>query len=309
MTAKNTCPAETDSVDSVSEPENQPLTRNTYKKAVDRLLVKLTNSVEADSIHPYLEDHEVGAHDLSVDQFGNLLAVAVDIKASFKENAYIPCPQNLLTIEPTGEYRLEAGAKFTGCAVMIGHKRLRQIARDRLARHEIFITVDFATGAFLHEETGSPAVVAIKTCNTVKVHEILKSLFPNAYIVTCLNFESNKHRMRKKMIKAISESGGIAIVPRFTLKERFNGLISFNDQAMFHQDRDQVIENILNLLQYDQDFRQDRFAEEEVKTAAESRNDSLGTGNENDNFKIPQNKHRKKPIPRKPSACHQEVSL
>lgn len=105
--------------------------RDLYKRTIDRILVKLADSVEADCHHPYLEDNEVGAHDLSLDRSGNLLAVAVDLKASFKESAYIPRSQNLLTITPDGEFDLEPKAKLTGCAVMIGHRQLRQIARDR----------------------------------------------------------------------------------------------------------------------------------------------------------------------------------
>lgn len=235
-----------------AKPEKQARQRNVCQKAVKRLLAKLTSSVEADCHQPYLEDHEVGAHDLSVDASGNLLAVVVDLNGSFKGSSYIPCPQNLLTISPDGEYGLEAGAKIYGGAVMIGHRRFRQIAKSRLGRHEIFITADYATGAFLHEETGSPAAVAVKTCNMPKVHDALRAVFPNAFIVACLNFESNRQRMRKKVIEEIRRAGGVALAPRLSLKERFNGAVSFNDLAMFHDDRDMVLENILYLIQYAQ---------------------------------------------------------
>ena len=284
--------------------------RDLYKRTIDRILVKLANSVEADCHHPYLEDNEVGAHDLSLDNSGNLLAVAIDLKASFKENAYIPCPQNLLTITPDGEFDLEPKAKFTGCAVMIGHRQLRQIARDRQGKHEIFITTDYATGAFLLEETGSPAVVAVRTCNMAKVHAILKSLFPKANIVVCLNFETNKHRMRKKTVAEIRSSGGVAIVPRFTLKERFNGLISFNDLAMFHQNRDRVIEIILNLIQYGQEHHE-QTAEKAPGTSAKA---SVAAKNPAKSPKSASAKTSKtatahKSKPRKSSACRQEVNI
>ncbi len=221
-------------------------------KAVERLLAKLALAVEADCHQPYLEDNDVGAHDLSVDGDGDLLAVLVDVKGSFQEKAYIPRPQNLLTISPSGEHSLEDEAKLYGGAVMIGHKRFRQIAKNRLDRHEIFITVDYATGAFLYEETGSPAAVAVTSGNIGKVYAALREIFPYAFIISCFNIESRKHTMRKKIAAAISMSGGIALTPRLSFRERYNGLASFNDQAIFYDDRDAVIENILDMIQYAQ---------------------------------------------------------
>ena len=303
MTTENTHLPET-----VSEPENQAPKRDAYKRAVDRILVKLATSVEADSLQPYLDDNEVGSHDLSLDKSGNLLAVAIDPKASFKNSSYIPCPQNLLTISPSGEYSLETGAKYAGCAVMIGHKRLRQMARDRLARHELFITVDYATGAFLYEETGSPAVAAIRTANMPKVYAALREIFPHTRIVACLNFESNKHKMRKKTADEINQAGGIAIVPRLSLKERLNGLISFNDLAMFHQNRDRVMETILNLIQYPQDYQQGQTAEKEAaKAAGKRKNQSAKAAKKK--IRSLKNVSSKTKLSRKPSACRQEVRL
>lgn len=309
MTLDNTQLTAPDSVTSVAEPEKPARQRNVSQKAVEGLLVKLTFSAEADCHQPYLEDNEVGAYDLSVDKSGNLLAVAIDVKSSFKDKAYIPCPQNLMTITTTGEYSLEVGARFYGGAVMIGHKRLRQIAKERLGRHEIFIAADYATGAFLHEETGSPVAVAIKTCNMPRVYAALRTIFPNAFIVACLNFESNKHRMRKKVIDEINLSGGVALAPRFSLKERFNGLVSFNDQAMFHENRDMVMENILNLIQYAQDLRQGEPADSGGKPPARPQKFPSISSKKSGAAKSSASKSKKKPISRKPSACPQEVSI
>jgi phage/plasmid primase-like uncharacterized protein len=153
-----------------------------------------------------------------------------------------------LTISPDGEYSLEAAAKFYGGAVMIGHKAFRQIAKDRLGRHEIFIATDYPTGAFLHEETGNPVAVAIKTGNILKVYDTLRKIFPNAFIAACLNVEANKRLTRQKIGENMALSGGVALVPCLSVKERFNGLMSFNDQAMFYESRDMVMENILNLI-------------------------------------------------------------
>ncbi len=219
-------------------------------QTVERLLAKLAVAVEADCHQPYLEDNDVGAHDLSVDDDGDLLAVIVDVKASFQEKAYIPRPQNLLTISPSGEHSLEDEAKLYGGAVMIGHKRFRQIAKDRFGRHEIFIAADYPTGAFLHEETGNPVAVAVKTMNITKVYAALREIFPNAFIVACLDYDSDDQLERKKIAAEIKKTGGVALIPCFSLLERFNGLVSFNDQAVFNQSRDMVIENMLNQIQF-----------------------------------------------------------
>lgn len=206
-----------------------------------RLMNKLTDAVEADCHHPYLEDNDVGAHDLSVDADGNLLAPLIDVNSSFRDYAYIPCLQNLLTISPDGEHSLENENALYGGAVMIGHKRFRQIIKNRLGRHEIFITLDYATGAFLHEETDNPVAVAVNIGNIGKVYAVLREIFPKAVIVVCLNYDPNKERMYKGIAAKLAASGGIVISPRLSIKERCSGLMSFNDLAMFYDNRGTVL--------------------------------------------------------------------
>lgn len=262
-----------------------------------RLMIKLTDAVEADCHQPYLEDNDVGAHDLSVDEDGDLLAALIDVAASFRDNVYIPRLQNLLTISPDGEQRLESGANFYGGAVMIGHKRFRQITKNRLARHEIFISIDYATGAMLHEETDSPVAVAVRIGNVTKVYAALREIFPQALIVACLNVEAGQDRMRKKIAAEMALTGGLVLAPRLSIKERQNGLVSFNDQAIFHDSRSAVLEKITDLIQYAREseasavrggkFPQKRSAPRPKKKSAK----------------------RKASPSRKPSACPKEVNV
>ncbi len=281
--------------------------REGYLKAVERALAKLANAVELDTFHSYLEDNEVGGHDLSIDQRGNLLAVLVDPANSFKDNAYIPRPQNLLTISPSGEYGLEKGAKFSGGAVMIGHKRFRQIAKDRFGRHEIFIAADYPTGAFLHEETGNPVAVAVKTMNITKVYAALREIFPNAFIVACLDYDSDDQLERKKIAAEIKKTGGVALIPCFSLLERFNGLVSFNDQAVFNQSRDMVIENMLNQIQFALE-RHTMTKPSKARVKKRPPKAPAGTPQKN-GVKKASPGQSKKTVSRKPSACQKEVNL
>jgi hypothetical protein len=73
-------------------------------------------------------------------------------------------------------------------------------------------------------------------------------------------------------------------------------LESFNDQAVFHENRDVVMENILYLIQCAQDRQQDNDGQPTValpKTSAAK----------------PSARKQSKPLSRKASACLQEVSL
>lgn len=317
MSPENNCHTDNEALEPITDNiTDEPLDKSrlrTYKRAADRALVKLANAVEATCHHPYLEDNEIGTHDLSVDKYGNLLAVMVDLKTSFKNDAYIPTLQNLLTITPNGELGLEPKAKFYGCAVMLGHRQLRHLAKNRLGKHEIFIAVDYPTGAFLHEETGSPVAVSVQTCNLTKVYTILRQLFPNAAIVACLNVVPNKHRMRKKIFSEINQSGGIALVPRFSLKERHNGLMSFNDLAMYHQNRDRVLETMLNMIQFPHDYDYYDSAGKKGKSAKAKKKAKTAAKPKESAIKMPKKSAAPKAVPkkttRKPIACQQEARI
>ena len=221
-----------------AEPMNEPASedqqgRGRQRRTVEIILAKLTNSCEANHYHPYLEDNDVGAFDLSIDDDGNLLGVGIDLKASFTGTAYIPKPRNLLTITPYGRTSLEPGAQVYGAALMIGHNQFRRIAKVPKERHEIFVALDYATGAFLYENTNLPVAVAFRPSNVKSVVVILREKFPRSQIVVCLNSEEGKNRSRDKARNEARQCGAVIVYPQFSEEEREHGLISFNDQAMF----------------------------------------------------------------------------
>ena len=207
--------------------------KNRQRQAVETILAKLSNSYEANHYHPYLEDNDVGAFDLSIDDDGNLLGVGIDLKVSLTGTAYIPKPRNLLTITPYGQASLEPGARVYGAALMIGHNQFRRIAKVPNGRHEIFVTLDYATGAFLYENFNLPVAVAFRPSNVKSVVAILREKFPRSQIVVCLNNEDGKARGRDKARKEARQSGAVVVYPQFSEEERQHGLFSFNDRAMF----------------------------------------------------------------------------
>lgn len=202
-------------------------------QAIENILAKLTNSYEASHRHPYLEDNDVGAFDLSLDDDGNLLGVGVDLKTSFTGTSYIPKPRNLLTIDAYGQTRLEPGARVAGAALMIGHALWRRMAKTPMGRSEIYVALDYATGAFLYENLNRPVAVAFRSSNVKSVVQILRAKFPQAKIVVCLNTEEDKYKGRNRVIRDVHKFKAIVVCPQFTDEERHNGLISFNDRAMF----------------------------------------------------------------------------
>lgn len=214
----------------------------TPQTPLDRVLEKLSDSVETDHRHPYLIDHEVANFDLSLDKDGNLLGVGVNLRQSFAGNSYRPKPQTLLSISPDGRARLERGVKFFGSALMIGHQAFRKLAKtasnaEAPAPEEapvIYVAVDYPTGAFLHMRTGRPVAVAFKNANVKSVVSFFKKRFQGARVIACLNSEEGKYDSRNKAVQAVLRLGGLVSYPTFNKYEKHHGLISFNDLCLIH---------------------------------------------------------------------------
>lgn len=205
--------------------------------SLDRIMLKLTNSIEVGDRHPYLLDHEVANFDLSLDKDGNLLGIGVNLRESFVGDSYKPKPQTLLTISPEGKSTLESGAKFFCSALMIGHQAFRHLAKNRLNRDEpseIYVTVDYPTGAFLHMHTGKPVAVAFKNANIKSVVYFFTKKFPYSKVIACLNSEESKYSSRDKAVLEALRAGGLVTFPTFNKHEKFQALQSFNDLCMIH---------------------------------------------------------------------------
>lgn len=143
----------------------------------------------------------------------------------------------MLTISPDGRTRLEQGTGYFGSALMIGHQAFRQLAKNRQTPDEaaeIYVTVDYPTGAFLHRQTGKPVAVAFKNANVKSVVSFFVKHFPKSRVIACLNSEESKYASRDKAAQAVLLSGGLVAYPTFNKHEKFQALLSFNDLCMVH---------------------------------------------------------------------------
>jgi hypothetical protein len=216
---------------------NMPKALEDSRTPDERILDKLSESIETGHRHPYLLEHEVDNFDLSLDKDGHLLGVGVDLRASFVGDSYRPRPRTLLTISPEGKSRLEPGITFFGSALMVGHQAFRKLAKSSLNPHAsilVYVAEDYPTGAFLHMRTGQPAAVAFKTANVKNVVSFFRTRFPQSLIIACLNSAESKISSRDKAVKAVLRLGGLVAYPNFSKREKNQGLISFNDLGLVH---------------------------------------------------------------------------
>lgn len=204
---------------------------------LDHIMAMLTNSIEVGNRHPYLTDNEVANYDLSQDKDGNLIGVAVNLRSSFSGDSYKPRPHTLLIISPEGKTRLEPGTRLFGAALMIGHQAFRGLARNRLdpgQAADIYVAVDYPTGAFLHTQTGRPVAVAIKNANVKNVVSFFTRNFPLSRVIVCLNGDDETCASRIKAVRAVKKMGGLVTYPVFNKYEKFQDFRSFNDLSLAH---------------------------------------------------------------------------
>ena len=218
------------------------------QSALDRIMTKLTNSMEVGNKHRYLIDHEVVNFDLSQDKDGNLLGVGVNLRESFNGSSYIPKPQTLWAISPNGKVTVEDGTKFFGSALMVGHQAFRGLAKNRLDPDnavEIFVTVDYPTGAFIHTKTGQPVAVAMKNANVKNVADFFKRRFPLSRVIACLNCDGSTYNSQPRLIKSLLKSGIYVTSPAFSKYEEIQCFRSFNDLSIAYG-ADSAIRRLLN---------------------------------------------------------------
>ena len=82
--------------------------------------------------------------------------------------------------------------------------------------------------------------MAFRPSNVKSVVEILRAECPRSTIVVCLNNEKGKEVIRDRYVKDVRKFNAIAVYPNFTDEERYNSLVSFNDQAMFSSPEETV---------------------------------------------------------------------
>ena len=116
--------------------------------------------------HPYLSAKGIGPH--IARERGGWLVVPV-----FRDNGQI---QSIQTIAADGSKRFMAGGKMAGGRCWIG---------EPSEGGPILITEGYATGASLHEATGSAVCIAFTADNLVRVAKDIRALYPEAQMVVC----------------------------------------------------------------------------------------------------------------------------
>lgn len=188
----------------------------------ERIMRKLSESWEADNDHPYLQMHGIKHHDLSVDKKGNLLAVGIDLEASFKAGKFAPQAVTMLTIISTEKTRVEKWSVSKGAAVMIGHQEFRRIAKNPDQAHLIFVTDNYPTGGFLYENYGHlgiPVAVALRPSNVKSIVKIFREKFPKVQVIVLLNSDPQTATNHHKISKDCKKAGAIVLHSLFFKRE------------------------------------------------------------------------------------------
>jgi len=152
----------------------------------------------ANKHHPYLVAKGVRAHGLRQDG-PSLLVPLIDALGQL---------WSLQTIGTDGQKRFVSGGRVAGTFSPIGEWR----KPDRL-----LICEGWATGATLHEETGSPVLCAMNAGNLLAVAKAAREAWPSVEIVVCADDDRNTRGNPgiTKATEAALEVGARLAVPQF----------------------------------------------------------------------------------------------
>lgn len=156
------------------------------------------SAAPANEHHPYLLAKGIRAHGLRQDG-PSLLVPLIDAHGQL---------WSLQTIGTEGQKRFVSGGRVAGTFSPIGEWK----NPDRL-----LICEGFATGATLHEETGSPILCAMNAGNLLPVAKAAREAWPSAEIVICA--DDDRHTPGnpgiKKATEAAQEVGATLAIPQF----------------------------------------------------------------------------------------------
>jgi antirestriction protein ArdC/phage/plasmid primase-like uncharacterized protein len=185
----------------------------TQAKTAKRAYAVYINAAEAPQNHPYLENKQVKAHGLKVDENGNLLVPMRDEKGFL---------WNLQVIREDGTKRFLKGGRKTGLMHVIGD-----------GNGPLLIAEGYATAASLEKATGRQVAVAFDAGNLGPVAEALKAKEPERALVIAADDDHGKERNAglARAREAAEAVKAELIVPPLTEAEKAKGLTDFNDIA------------------------------------------------------------------------------
>lgn len=191
--------------------------RAQYRAVAKRAYGIFQNAEPAPSNHPYLQNKQVPAGDLRIDQSGNLLMPMANDKGFV---------ENIQTIHPDG----------TKMFLKDGKKRGLMHVIEGDPKGPMIISEGYSTGQSLHMASGLTVVVALDSGNLAPVAEALHKKHPDRALVIAADDDHAKQvNAGIKGAERASELTGAKILrPDLNEDEKAKGLTDFND---IHRER------------------------------------------------------------------------
>ncbi|WP_277279231.1 zincin-like metallopeptidase domain-containing protein [Thalassospira lucentensis] len=191
--------------------------RAQYRAVAKRAYGIFQNAEPAPANHAYLQNKQVPAGDLRIDQSGNLLMPMAN------EKGFV---ENIQTIHPDG----------TKMYLKDGKKRGLMHVIEGDPKGPMIVTEGYSTGQSLHMASGLTVVVALDSGNLAPVAEALHKKHPDRPLVIAADDDHAKQiNAGIKGAERASELTGAKILrPDLSDDEKAKGLTDFND---IHRER------------------------------------------------------------------------
>lgn len=191
--------------------------RAQYRAVAKRAYGIFQNAEPAPANHAYLQNKQVPAGDLRIDQSGNLLMSVAN------EKGFV---ENIQTIHPDGTKMFLKDGKKRGLMHVIKGE----------PKGPMIISEGYSTGQSLHMATGLTVVVALDSGNLAPVAEALHRKHPDRPLVIAADDDhAKKVNAGLKGAERASELTGAKILrPDLSADEKAKGLTDFND---IHRER------------------------------------------------------------------------
>ncbi|WP_417814426.1 zincin-like metallopeptidase domain-containing protein [Thalassospira alkalitolerans] len=191
--------------------------RAQYRAVAKRAYGIFQNAEPAPANHAYLQNKQVPAGDLRIDQSGNLLMPMANDKGFI---------ENIQTIHPDG----------TKMYLKDGKKRGLMHVIEGDPKGPMIISEGYSTGQSLHTASGMTVVVALDSGNLAPVAEALHKKHPDRPLVIAADDDhAKKINAGIKGAERASELTGAKILrPNLSEGEKAKGLTDFND---IHRER------------------------------------------------------------------------
>lgn len=191
--------------------------RAQYRAVAKRAYGIFQNAEPTPSNHPYLQNKQVPAGNLRIDQSGNLLMPMANDKGFI---------ENIQTIHPDG----------TKMYLKDGKKRGLMHVIEGNPKGPMIVTEGYSTGQSLHMASGLTVVVALDSGNLAPVAETLHKKHPDRALVIAADDDHAKPvNAGIKGAERASELIGAKILrPDLSDEEKAKGLTDFND---IHRER------------------------------------------------------------------------